>query len=76
MIRVYAIYCLMQNECLICAEPSSDRYSVSLGNSRTVEKKIFCDGCVSDLRNEGWIDVRGEPVLASDGGSSEGNKAQ
>jgi hypothetical protein len=45
-------------------------------DSRTLGKKILCNECVSDLRDEEWIDVRDEPVLASDGDDTQENKAQ
>lgn len=66
----------MEDECLVCVEPASDRYTVSMENSRTFERKILCDECVSDLRDEEWIDVRDEPVLARDGSGTRENEAK
>ncbi len=53
-----------------------DNNTVIMEDSRTLGKKILCDECVSDLRDEEWIDVRDEPVLASDGDDTQENKAQ
>ncbi len=59
------------NECFVCVEPASDRYAVMLERSKTLGEKAICDECVTDLREEVWIDIHPEPVLASDGGGSQ-----
>ena len=66
----------MDDECFVCAEPASDRYTVNLESSRTLEEKTLCDGCISDLRDEEWIDVRDEPVLAKDGSGTQRRGAE
>jgi hypothetical protein len=43
---------------------------------KTLEEKVICDECVTDLREEDWIDVDSKPVLVSDGGSSQESERQ
>jgi hypothetical protein len=64
------------DECFVCVEPASDRYSVTLERSKTLEKKAICDECVTDLQKEKWIEIHSEPVLASDGGGSQESERQ
>ena len=62
------------NECFVCVEPTSDRYSVTLERSKTLGEKVICDECVTDLREEDWIHIDPEPVLVGDSGGSQESK--
>lgn len=52
----------MSDNCLICVEPASNRYTVILDQSRCLEQKLLCDDCITDLEQEDWIELSEEPA--------------
>lgn len=53
----------MDKECFNCVEPASDRYTVIVEGSTVVDGAVMCDDCVSEFRDEDWIEVHDASTL-------------
>jgi len=48
----------MAGDCFVCVEPASDYYTVVLEGPRALSEQAICDRCVSELREEEWIEFQ------------------
>lgn len=53
----------MEDECFICVDYASNRYTVVLDQSRRLEKKVLCDDCATELDREEWIELNKMPAV-------------
>lgn len=56
----------MGDSCFICAEPASSRCTVALDHSECLGAKVLCDDCVTELDQEGWIELNEEAADSRD----------
>jgi len=49
----------MAEDCFVYVEPASDYYTVVLEGSRALSERAIYDRCVSELREEEWIEFQG-----------------
>lgn len=47
----------MNAECLVCANEAHQHYTLVLDADSTFEDQVICDTCVSELRQEAWIEI-------------------
>lgn len=61
----------MDGECFACVGPASEQYTLILEGGKVIEDKWVCESCISDFRDEEWIEVHEAPVLMRGGSGSD-----
>lgn len=61
----------VDDECFNCTASASDSYTLVLSSEKVLEDTALCESCVSDFRDEDWIELRStdsdEDDYATDG---------